>query len=308
MALCNRQQATGNKQQAAAFLLVACLLSLVASAAALADTGEPRISASLDRTEITIGDRIKLSLEVDVPGSSRVETPDLQGKLGGLELKAIEKKEPNIFAITLTGYSVGKYIIPPVSITVHLPDGSVSSLSTLQLFVEIKSILKEGETMQDIRDIKGVLRLAGFWVSPSVLVGLLLLLSLIAWFFLRKKKKFLPMEASPPRPPHLLALQELDRIDGSGLSKTNVKEYYFLISNVLRHYLEGRFSYRAPEQTTEEFLEATSEDSVLNESQKKLLKHFLEQCDLVKFANWTPPPVEVLRLSRTAREFIYETK
>lgn len=272
---------------------------------AFADEG--RITASLDRSEITIGDRIQLFLEVDVPEGSRVETPDLQGKLGGLELKKIEKKGPNGFIATLTGYSVGKYIVPPISVTVHLPDGKVFSLSTLQLFVEVRSILKVGETMQDIRDIKGVLRLAGFWVSPFTILGLLLLLGIVT-FFLRKKRKLLPTEASPPRPPHLLALQELDRIDGSGLSKVNIKEYYFLVSSVLRYYLEGQFSYKAPEQTTEEFLETSSKDSILNEPQKRLLKNFLEQCDLVKFANFTPPPVEILRLSRTAREFIYETK
>lgn len=294
--------ATGNKRQATIMFLVACLLSHVAWAAVT----KPRIFADLDRSQITIGDRITLTLKVDAPEGSQIIFPDIKNRLGDLEVKGTHRGK-NALSVTLTSYTVGSFAVPILSTKVISPNGEETVLETLQLFVEVKSVMKEGEEATDIRDIKGIVTLPGFFLSVWVLVAVCVLAGLATWLIF-KRKKILPQVPALPPPPHMIALEALDRIDAQDLAGRDVKEYHFLVSQVLRRYLEGRFGVNAPDKTTEEFLETTSKNHILNESQKALLKSFLEQCDLVKFAKWTPPGDEARRISHIARGFIHQTK
>ena len=162
--------------------------------------------------------------------------------------------------------------------------------------------------MSDVRDIKGPLSLKGFFLGwPWLLAGGCLLAVLLGWtLFLLKRRK-----APPPAPkilPHVVALLALQKIEAMGLERSNIREYYFLVSGVLRRYLEDRFGLRAPEQTTEEFLASVATNHLLNLSQKELLKSFLERCDLVKFAKYIPQTQEAAKVSQTVREFIHQTQ
>ena len=52
----------------------------------------------------------------------------------------------------------------------------------------------------------------------------------------------------------------------------------------MRRYLEDRFELRAPELTTEEFLDVAGSANRLSHDHQSLLRDFLRQADLVKFA------------------------
>ena len=282
------------------------LIGLCCVHTAAAEGIKPRVSADIDRPRITVGDRVKLTLKVDAPEGSQCVFPDLKERVGGLEVKGV-RKGPNTFEVALTSYAVGSFTIPPLSVKVTLPDGSETTLETLQLFVEVASVVKKGDPMADIRDIKGPVALPGFFLPPWTLVGILFIGAIFVWvYFLRKRIH--PEPSAPPPLPHVVALEALDKLDRELLFERDVKEYHFLVSAILRRYLEDRFSVKAPEQTTEEFLESVSKDHVLEDSQKKLLESFLTQCDLVKFANLTPPGQEAHQISHIARGFIHQTK
>ena len=273
---------------------------------------EPRISASLSPSSATIGDRVRWIVDVDADEGSKIDFPDLKGNLGDVEVKQSGKETPKslgegraryTFWAIVSSYATGTRVIPPISVKVRPPDGGVVVLETLKQILEVKSVLRKGEKMEELRDIKGVLSLGG------VSFGWLLIFFLAAGAFaagvvlyLRKKKVF--SEALAPLSAQELALSELARLDGSGLAQRDIKEFHFWVSLVLRRYLEAQFSLKAPEKTTEEFLEASSKADFLNEPDKKFLKNFLEQCDLVKFAKFTPASWEAVRLSRLARDFI----
>ena len=283
------------------FLIGLCSVHAVSAA----EVVKPRLSAEIDRPRITVGDRVRLTLKVDAPEGSQCVFPDLKERVGGLDVKGV-RKGPDTFEAILTSYAVGSFAIPPLSVKVSLPDGSETTLETLQLFVEVASVVKEGDPMADVRDIKGPVALPGFFLSPWVLLGVLFLGAIfVLIYFLRKKVH--PEPAIPP-PPHVVALEALDKLDLELLFERDVKEYHFLVSAILRRYLEDRFGVKAPEQTTEEFLESVSKNHVLDVSQKKLLESFLAQCDLVKFAKLTPPSQEARQISHIARGFIHQTK
>ena len=79
------------------------------------------------------------------------------------------------------------------------------------------------------------------------------------------------------------------------------------LSDIVRSYLEGRFHLRAPEMTTEEFLQAAQRDPQLAPPQRSLLGTFLSEADLVKFARYVPAADDSERAYRAAREFVQST-
>ena len=91
------------------------------------------------------------------------------------------------------------------------------------------------------------------------------------------------------------------------MEKSKIKEYYYLVSLALRTYLENRFSLKAPEQTTEEFLESVVNSDKLEGRHINILKEYLNHCDLVKYAKFDPGNAQAKALVDTTRQFIDET-
>jgi hypothetical protein len=116
--------------------------------------------------------------------------------------------------------------------------------------------------------------------------------------------------AAPPPPPaaHEWAAQELGRIEALRLPEAGEAErYHTLLSDVVRAYLERRFSLPASQQTTAEFLETMRRSPQLTPPQQGLLREFLERCDMAKFARAAPPPEECRAVAAMARSFVQET-
>jgi hypothetical protein len=113
----------------------------------------------------------------------------------------------------------------------------------------------------------------------------------------------------PPLPAHETAFKALQELTNKAYIKTGkVREYYFELSDIVRHYVENRFQLRAPEMTTEEFLATLKDSKILNAEQKILLKDFLSHCDMVKFAKYLPDEKESESSYESAKRFIDETK
>jgi hypothetical protein len=60
--------------------------------------------------------------------------------------------------------------------------------------------------------------------------------------------------------------------------------------------------------TTEEFLTKVKEDSALSLEHKGLLREFLTNCDLVKFAKYQPAETEASLALTSAKRLIDQTK
>ena len=157
----------------------------------------------------------------------------------------------------------------------------------------------------DIRDVKAPVEIPGGWFWLGCVVGALAaaLLSYFAWRYWRNHRAQAPAPALviPPHERARRKLQEaLDLIDQPRLFCT-------LVSDALRLYLEEAFSLRAPERTTEEFLDELQSSALLSFSQKQLLGDFLMRCDLVKFAKHEPPVDQLQELYQSALKLIDET-
>ena len=159
-------------------------------------------------------------------------------------------------------------------------------------------------TMRDIHDIKPPYAIAGradwvWWVLAGVVLAVA---AYLLWRWWSKKPAAKP--GPPPMPAHIRAKLRL----AEALTLLHdPKPFCILVSDTVRHYLEERFQFHAPERTTEEFLRELRKTDILLADQKESLGEFLASCDLVKFAKYEPGEKELRELHGSALRLVEET-
>ena len=161
------------------------------------------------------------------------------------------------------------------------------------------------QAANDIRDIKPPIEISDGWtwlwwglIALAVAVAAFLLWR---WWKNRKTSIVLP----PPVPAHVRAKKKL--AEALALI-AQPKPFVIAVSDTARTYLEERFTFRAPERTTEEFLRELAGTKLLTPDQKESLGDFLASCDLVKFAKYEPGENELRGLHASAVRLVEETE
>ena len=182
-------------------------------------------------------------------------------------------------------------------------------LLTEELGFEVESVLPEGAVVDELRPARPMLaELQGPWWArhwPWFAVGVLLLAAavgvLLVW--LRRADQRARTTAFER------AIERLERLQRRGLPSTaELDAWYVELSDIVRRYIEARFGLRAPELTTEEFLAEAGRSAELTPSHRSLLSAFLERCDRVKFARYSPGDTESHEALQLARQFLRETR
>lgn len=165
------------------------------------------------------------------------------------------------------------------------------------------------EAAEGLRDIKPPLEypFALSWLPLLILLAVGVLAWLVYYFWRRAMSR--PQPPAPLPPAWESAYKKLEQLRRENLpSKNQVKEYYIRLSNIVRQYIEARFNVRAPDMTTQEFLESVRRSRDLSARQQDSLKSFLQNCDMVKFAKFIPGPSVCEESFQLARQFVDETK
>jgi hypothetical protein len=302
-----------SKFYAIAMMLCAALILSAAPAIAAPAKDDISIRASIDKKSVLIGDRIRYKVEISSRKELEIQPLKFKdGKIGDLEIKDSGRKaEKGFFGrrtytrwYDIAAYATGKHLIPPIEFQCR-PKGAGDWLAkrTPELTISVGSVLPKNTKIEDIKEIKGPLKFyefPWFWIALAFTLAVLFISGRALYLHLRRRLEI--------KPPYDAALAELAAIR-EDLSKTGqVKEYYFRVSACVRAYIEAVFHLKAPEMTTEEFLPSLGTSGALSDSQKRLLRDFLEACDLVKFARHVPKTEEVESVLGAARNFIEETK
>ena len=112
------------------------------------------------------------------------------------------------------------------------------------------------------------------------------------------------------RPAHVIALERLERLEAERLPEQGrAKEFYFRLSEVVRDYLERRYAFGAPEMTSDEIrahLRANAH-ALLPEG-RRAIEAFLDETDLVKFADLAPTESAADTTLRAARGIVALTR
>lgn len=302
----------------AGFVLL-CLLLVTAcqraddTAPATGDLYEVRVTASTN--QFMIGDLVHARVDVTHPTGSRVELPDpsenehLVVRHRQTATRALDdERVRTTHEYTLTSFQLGTHPVATGAVRFVSTDMDPVTRPYPEVTLTVVSVL--GDEDAEPSPIKPLLDWPGRfprWVP--VLVGIAiaaLLLGLLAARILSKPRTI--MQQAPPRPAHETALNALRLL----LSKRYIESgqatpFYTELSSVVRKYLEDRFHLRAPESTTEEFIRDASNARVLTTDHQALVRDFLVQCDLVKFARFQPGALAMKDAYAAAERLILET-
>ena len=277
-----------------------------------------KVEAAVDKNTAAIGDRICYTIVISAPKGIEVEFPAIRENIGGFSVRDSDFSKKTFFKkITFIGryfldtFEPGKYVIPTFAIKYRYPpETEWSEVQTVEIPVEVESVLRKYPEAVDIRDIKSPVGLPNRYIPLLyALIGVILVLSAAVIYVYLKNRRVAGTVKMASRPPHELAYEKLRALKAKDLpGKGRIEEYYVELSNIVRCYLEERFSLRAPEMTTEEFLSGLKEEEKLSRADKSLLKEFLFHCDLVKFAKYGPSPNEVDLSFQSAEKLVDQTK
>jgi hypothetical protein len=141
------------------------------------------------------------------------------------------------------------------------------------------------------------------WLIPAA-VALAILVVVVIVVLMRKRGQ----RVAPAMPPWEIAYARLGELDGRHLPEAGEFDpFYVELSDILRSYIEQRFTLHAPERTTPEFLNEASGSGVLTDSHQRRLARFLLHCDRVKFAQYEPTEEEMEQSFALVLHFIDET-
>jgi len=108
-------------------------------------------------------------------------------------------------------------------------------------------------------------------------------------------------------PAHVRALSALDNLENEKLwQKGMVKEYHSNITGIIRGYFEERFNLPALELTTSEQMQQLKRVRTA-ENILSITNEFLNNADLVKFANFIPLPSVNEAMMKQAKEIVNST-
>ncbi|MDP9034725.1 MAG: hypothetical protein M3O50_07935 [Myxococcota bacterium] len=141
------------------------------------------------------------------------------------------------------------------------------------------------------------------WTAAGAVVG-----SLVAWLVRRRQKRPKPVGAPPvPRAAWVIALERLDEARHAGLLETQrFSEFFDRVNDAVREYLGARFGFEGLESTTDETLAALRRVAHFALPLPEVAA-FLQECDLVKFADVTPALEECERALAEAEKVVRAT-
>jgi hypothetical protein len=206
----------------------------------------------------------------------------------------------------LVTYETGDQIVPGPPVHYRVAGSDLQRIDAPDALVIVERLA--GDDAAEIRDVKPPAAVPpDYTLLWWVLGGAALLLALVFGLY-RFLNRGRVVAGPPPRPAHEVALEALARLRAGRLIESGQHgELYIRLSAVVRDYLEARFRLRAPEMTTEEFLQAMQTSPQLSAEHRSLLARFLTEADLVKFARYVPSADDAERAYEAARRFVEST-
>jgi len=286
-----------------------CFVLLTAFSTAWPETVSPspaaELSASVEKSAVSVGDLIWLTLKYDLPEGARLpEDPVVRG----IENLNVIEQVVHIGEIKIRFLidRLESFKIERIGLTYFDKNGNERTIETAPIAVTVLSGLGKNPEETVLRPIQDIIPLSLRWMPylPWALVGGILLCVIIALIWRYRKHRTSKIAATMVEPPHVLAEKEIDQLIARGLfEKGDVKTFYFVFSEIIRRYMESIRHFPAAEMTTEEIAQHTR----TNTHDQQLLQ-VLGQADFVKFANAVPTHDHKAQDIKTARAYIRQTR
>ncbi len=238
-----------------------------------------------------------------VPGSLVTRREPGEGPDLGLVNTVVE--------LRLRSYRLGVRWIPAVEVAFLGPEGETGVVDLPRRRVEVvaRVAVDDLPALANPPPPRSVIATNWTLVWGAVILGSVLgavvLTVLALWLFGGRLMR--PPPPPPPRPPHETALIKLAQIERERLPESGaLMDYYVRVSEAVREYLGARYRVDGLMMTTGELLRSL-ESADLRGVPHSRVRAFLEECDLVKFANFAPSPEEIEWLLATAYGLVRDT-
>jgi hypothetical protein len=201
--------------------------------------------------------------------------------------------------------------LPPLPVAVSRANGDIATACTALHTITIEDPTsstpdptpKSNPSPRVQREEWTALRKALTYGAVGVLAGAFLAYLIRKW--MQRPKRVPP--PPPPRPPWDVALERLDEVRHAGLLVVGrYQEYFDRVNDAVREYLGARYGFDGLESTTDEIVQALRRAN-LEEVAMPGVAGFLEECDLVKFAKFTPTTEECTRALDAAERIVRST-
>lgn len=275
------------------------------------------IETVLDTNQIVLGKTAVLKYSVKKKNNETVLLPRLTDTIydgieivGDVHVDSVilnDKQELLEQSMHITSFETGKRFIPSQPFVLIGPYGPDTILSNPAYINVVGVAIDSSGAIREIADVA--------WVMPTFkevlpfilsFLGLVIIVLLFV-FFLRRRNK--PEEELKPakkiEPPHIIALRDLDKLKAQKLWQHNqVKEYYTILTQVIRTYIENQFGVLALEETTREILLDIKKQGLNDKINMQQLEELLNLADLIKFAKGEAQPDENIEQLEVAYNFV----
>jgi hypothetical protein len=183
-------------------------------------------------------------------------------------------------------------LLPPVPVAVARANGEIATVCTRPHPIRVEDPIasvndakpKPNPPPRPQREEWTSLKKGLAWASGGLVVGALL--AYLAYLWLNRPKPVPP--PPPPRPAWEVALERLDETRHAGLLEVGrFGEYFDRVSDAVRSYLGSLYGFDGLESTSDEIIASLKRSPVQTIPLPQVIG-FLQECDLVKFANFTP--------------------
>ena len=204
-----------------------------------------------------------------------------------------------------------KMMLPPVPIAVARASGELLTLCTAPHPVVVEDPTASTPDAKPHPNPAPRQQIEEWTLAKQLTLGALggaVLAAIAAWLVGRWMRRPRPLPPPPPpRPPWEVALEELFAVRYAGLAKeARFAEHYDRISDAVRKYLGGRYGFDGLETTTHE-MTAILKRVQPTVNDLPVILGFLDECDLVKFARFTPSDEDCTRVLDQAEHIVRVT-
>ncbi len=288
--------------------LVAVLLILAALTRQTQAQGNLEATLTVEPVEATVGDPLQLTATVTHPAGYLVIPPDVGSEWGAFTIAGQTPPQTadngdGTATTTITFdarlFAPGAYTTPPLQLSVTDGAGQLVDVFAPPVDVAISSVLVEGDT--ELRDIKPQAELPGGALLPWLIGGGLALAAITLFVWWRRRPAPVTVDN---RSPGQIALDHLVAIEAQNLPQAGqYQAHYTQVADTVRAYLAAIYAIPVLERTTGEIRDDLAQAGVSGALRAQIVS-FLQDSDLVKFANFTPDTASAAELVSDAREIV----
>ncbi len=287
------------------------------------------VKATLDSASLLMGKQTVIHLEIiqdqSLRGSIINEPPSKTDTIipivKGVEFVGIVRNDTTDIGnnrsqinrdYAIQSFDSGLYTIPPFKYVIGIDTIETNALTLKVLPVQIDSLLAEIHDYSPIESIEQ--KWYDFipdWIIDNwglIFIVILIIIGAVALYYLYKANGNSILPKKKRIPPYELAKQKLSKLKKQNLCEKGCeKEYYTLLTEILREYLSGRFGISALEMTSKQILDAIGNSAEIK-NYKDSISEILEIADFVKFAKIKPTIDENKKSFSGVSDFVENTK